>query len=47
MRQFAETVAVVRYTADHPTYVDAIARHPSDLKPGMPAGYCLSAPASG
>jgi hypothetical protein len=36
MRQFAETVAVVRYTADHPAYVDAMARHPSDLKPGMP-----------
>jgi hypothetical protein len=26
MRQFAETVALIRYTADHPRYFDTVSR---------------------
>jgi hypothetical protein len=35
MRQFAETVALIRYTADHPHYFDTVVRDPQDLEPGM------------
>jgi hypothetical protein len=35
MRQFAETVALIRYTADHPKYFDTVVRDPQDLEPGM------------
>lgn len=35
MRQFAETVALIRYTADHPKYFDTVVRNPQDLQPGM------------
>jgi hypothetical protein len=35
MRQFAETVALIRYTADHPKYFDTVVRDPQDLQPGM------------
>jgi hypothetical protein len=35
MRQFAETVALIRYTADHSRYFDTVVRDPQDLQPGM------------
>jgi hypothetical protein len=35
MRQFAETVALIRYTADHPRYFDTVVRDPQDLQAGM------------
>lgn len=35
MRQFAETIALIRYTADHPHYFDTVVRDPQDLEPGM------------
>jgi hypothetical protein len=35
MRQFAETVALIRYTADHPRYFDTVVRGPQDLQPDM------------
>lgn len=36
MRQLAETVAVVRYVADKPSYVTALLRPERDRKPGAP-----------
>jgi hypothetical protein len=36
MRQLAETVAVVRYVADNPTYVTALLRPEKEWKPGEP-----------
>lgn len=35
MRQFAETVVLIRYTADHPRYFETVVRDPQDLQPGM------------
>lgn len=35
MRQFAEAVSLIRYTADHPSYFDTVVRDPQDLQPGM------------
>jgi hypothetical protein len=35
MRQFAETIALICYTADHPHYFDTVVRDPQDLEPGM------------
>ena len=34
MRQLAETVAVVRYVADHPTYVGAVVKRAREIGPG-------------
>jgi hypothetical protein len=36
MRQLAETVAVVRYVADNPSYVQALIRREQDRQPGEP-----------
>jgi hypothetical protein len=36
LRQFAETIAVVFYVADHPRYVHAISTRPRDHKAGTP-----------
>src|SRR5205807_1791231 len=36
MRQLAETVAVVRYVADKPSYVTALLRPETERKPGEP-----------
>jgi hypothetical protein len=35
MRQFAETIALIRYTADYPGYFDTAVLSPREVKPGM------------